>query len=182
MYKCRHCDSEIEYMHYRAYCEATEYGSVSIENVTSDGTIEDSGDHESNDRSDDTFEIDRYTCPECSAELRTGDLLIIEENNETTKNETNSIIKSLIESGQITEEEIEKRIDRMITEPTEDEELTHKITAPKTNILSTDRPKDITRNVIICKKCGNLINTLDGIHETTTTECPLCGETNSINN
>lgn len=177
MYKCRHCDSEIDYMNYRANCDTTEYGSVSIANVGSEGTIEDNGDYESDDRSDDNFEIDRYTCPECDSELRRGDLLIIEEDNET-----NSIIEPLIESGQITEKETEKEIDKMITEPTEDEELTHKITAPKTNILSTDRLKDITKNVIICKKCGNLINSLEGVYEATTTECPLCGETNSINN
>lgn len=74
----------------------------------------------------------------------------------------------------------DKEEKEIIDEP---EETKHKIITPKNNIISAQKPTDISESGMICKKCNYLFvykkYQYDGKNEFC--ECPKCGTNNSIN-
>lgn len=167
MWKCPHCEEEIDSLSYSVATTSYEYGSASLAGCKREDYISDPNhtwmhwemitDHSSDDYGDTNWDGDcEYRCPECDNEI--------------------SDIDSLIWIG--ISEQIELKKEK------EPEETLHKIIPPKNYIVKDEISKDATESSIICKHCFHIfVHDIERRYrekdEKDFCECPKCGEQNS---
>lgn len=159
MWKCPHCQEDLESLDFNASTRGYECGSAQLSDVKEED-YDRVVDHDYSDGgTDETYDYE-YTCPECEANVSLRELIWKEDEED--------------------EEEEQKKKDA------EPEETKHKIITPKNNIISDKQAKDTTENAMICsnKKCKYVFvyqkENYDAKNEFC--ECPRCGTSNSISN
>jgi len=155
-WKCPHCNLEINYLDFEIPIAGTETGTVNFSIITTkdeneNDILDDYKYSETNTDSDGDY---TYFCPECNNEIRTNQLIWVEQEQE----------KQIIKKEEILEE------------------TQYNIITPKKNIIIPPK-EDNNQYIIICKNCKHpfAYQSITGwTSEEEIFDCPKCGTSNTI--
>lgn len=167
MWECPECNELIEHLSYSVPTTAIEFGSAYLTSRRNETERITDHDFDSNDN-DGWDGRPSYSCPECDCELSPASLVWNEgECDDELEDEE-------CDCNQYTCQECRGR---QIRED-DDQESSHEIIRPKSNIVRNEIPKDISESSILCKECRHII-IIDDESNCGVNDCPKCGTTNT---
>lgn len=185
MWKCPHCEAELEELEFTASTRGWEAGSAFLSKENEEQPGDRILDYDYSDSATDETDDYEYKCPECEHNIHLETLIWItdnetEEEEKKIKHKHENCFDCKLNKGTCYHKVSYCKHCKYNQEP-EPEETLHKIIRPKTIITVDRQPEATQEDGIICKKCKYVF-----VYETAKDdskdefyECPKCRTVNS---